>query len=234
MADGVLRGGAMWDERYRAEPYAYGLEPNAFLAAQRHRLKAGMNALVPGDGEGRNGVWLAGLGLEVDTFDLSAEGVAKARRLAGERGVADQRGPGRRAALGLAGSALRPRRPDLPASRRARAARPARKSARLAQARRPSRPRSLPSRADRAARGRSARRAPRHGAALCARCARGGFRRAGDPSARGGRGADRGGSSARRRQRGRAGAGAEAISLRSRRFGRVPPDPAGGGERFRR
>ena len=87
MADGVLQGGAMWDERYRAEPYAYGLEPNAFLAAQRHRLKAGMRALVPGDGEGRNGVWLAGLGLEVDTFDLSAEGVAKARRLAGERGV---------------------------------------------------------------------------------------------------------------------------------------------------
>ena len=86
MTDG-LRGAAMWEERYRAEQYAYGLEPNAFLAAQRNRLEAGMRAFVPGDGEGRNGVWLASQGLEVDTIDLSAHGVAKARRLAAERGV---------------------------------------------------------------------------------------------------------------------------------------------------
>ena len=46
-----------------------------------------MRALVPGDGEGRNGVWLAGQGLLVDTFDLSALGVAKAKALATERGV---------------------------------------------------------------------------------------------------------------------------------------------------
>jgi hypothetical protein len=87
MTDGALRGTAMWDARYGSEQYAYGLEPNAFLAAQRHRLKAGMRALVPGDGEGRNGVWLADQGLEVDTLDFSANGVAKARRLAAERGV---------------------------------------------------------------------------------------------------------------------------------------------------
>lgn len=83
----ILPGAAMWEERYRAEQYAYGLEPNAFLAAQRGRLEAGMRALVPGDGEGRNGVWLAAQGLEVDTIDLSAHGVMKARRLAAERGV---------------------------------------------------------------------------------------------------------------------------------------------------
>lgn len=87
MTDRVSRAAAMWDERYRAEHYAYGLEPNAFLAAQGQRLKAGMRALAPGDGEGRNGVWLAAQGLEVDTLDLSALGVAKARRLADERGV---------------------------------------------------------------------------------------------------------------------------------------------------
>jgi cyclopropane fatty-acyl-phospholipid synthase-like methyltransferase len=83
----VLPGAAMWDERYRAERYAYGLEPNAFLAAQCERLEGGMRALVPGDGEGRNGVWLATQGLTVDTIDLSAHGVAKARRLAAQRGV---------------------------------------------------------------------------------------------------------------------------------------------------
>ena len=140
MADGVFRGSAMWDERYRAEPYAYGLEPNAFLAAQRHELEAGMKALVPGDGEGRNGVWLAGLGLTVDTFDLSAQGVAKARRLAGERGVSINAVQADALQWDWPEVALRPRRPDLPASRRARAARPARKSARRAQARRPPRP----------------------------------------------------------------------------------------------
>ncbi len=87
MPDAVLRGVAMWDQRYRADHYAYGLEPNVFLAAQRDRLKPGMRALVPGDGEGRNGVWLATQELEVDTLDFSAFGVAKARRLAEERGV---------------------------------------------------------------------------------------------------------------------------------------------------
>jgi Methyltransferase domain len=72
MTDSALTGAAMWDERYRGEPYDYGLEPNAFL---------------PGDGEGRNGVWLAAHGLEVDTLDLSAFGVEKAQRLAAHRGV---------------------------------------------------------------------------------------------------------------------------------------------------
>ena len=78
---------AMWDARYAPEPYAYGEAANAFLVAQAHRLEPGMRALVPGDGEGRNGVWLAEQGLHVDTLDLSARGVAKARRLAAARGV---------------------------------------------------------------------------------------------------------------------------------------------------
>jgi SAM-dependent methyltransferase len=79
---------AMWDERYGGESFAYGETANAFLRAQRARLSPGMRALVPGDGEGRNGVWLAEQGLVVDTLDLSARGVAKARRLAHARGVA--------------------------------------------------------------------------------------------------------------------------------------------------
>ena len=78
---------AMWDERYRDPDYAYGLEPNAFLAAQTRERVSGRKALVPGDGEGRNGVWLACQGYEVDTLDLSAPGVAKALALAEARGV---------------------------------------------------------------------------------------------------------------------------------------------------
>ena len=76
-----------FDDRYRAPDYHYGTEPNAFLASQKARLRPGMKALLPGDGEGRNGVWLAEQGLEVTTFDPSPFGVEKANKLAAERGV---------------------------------------------------------------------------------------------------------------------------------------------------
>jgi 2-polyprenyl-3-methyl-5-hydroxy-6-metoxy-1,4-benzoquinol methylase len=88
MNETAAQRAAMWDARYAPEPYAYGEAANGFLVAQSHRLKPGMRALVPGDGEGRNGVWLAEQGLIVDTLDLSRHGVAKARRLAQARGVA--------------------------------------------------------------------------------------------------------------------------------------------------
>jgi SAM-dependent methyltransferase len=76
-----------WDERYRDEAFVYGEAPSGYLAAQRGRFRPGMRALVPGDGEGRNGVWLAEQGLDVVTVDLSAAGVEKAKRLAAKRGV---------------------------------------------------------------------------------------------------------------------------------------------------
>lgn len=76
-----------FDNRYREPDYHYGTEPNAFLVSQRARFKPGMKALMPGDGEGRNGVWLAEQGLEVTTFDPSEFGVEKAERLAASRGV---------------------------------------------------------------------------------------------------------------------------------------------------
>jgi cyclopropane fatty-acyl-phospholipid synthase-like methyltransferase len=78
---------AFWDQRFAGADYAYGEAPNAFLATLAATFLPGQRALVPGDGEGRNGVFLAELGLAVETLDLSAEGVAKARRLAEARGV---------------------------------------------------------------------------------------------------------------------------------------------------
>jgi SAM-dependent methyltransferase len=76
-----------FDDRYREPDYHYGTEPNAFLVSQKHRLRPGMKALMPGDGEGRNGVWLAEQGLDVTSFDPSPYGTEKARRLAVARGV---------------------------------------------------------------------------------------------------------------------------------------------------
>ena len=76
-----------WNERYGAPDYIFGTGPNAFLAAQGKRLRAGQQALCVADGEGRNSVWLAEQGLAVSAFDFSPIGVEKARKLAASRGV---------------------------------------------------------------------------------------------------------------------------------------------------
>lgn len=76
-----------WDERYAGDTFLFGEAPNAFLARQAPRLRAGQRALAVADGEGRNGVWLAGQGLSVHAVDGSGVAQAKARRLAAARGV---------------------------------------------------------------------------------------------------------------------------------------------------
>lgn len=77
-----------WDKQYSAvEGYKYGTRPNAFLMAEAHRLPRHARLLVPGDGEGRNGVWLASQGHEVLTVDISEVGVARSRALAAASGV---------------------------------------------------------------------------------------------------------------------------------------------------
>ncbi len=77
----------MWDERFRAEGHAYGVEPSLYLKEHRPMLRRGQRALVPADGGGRNGVWLAEQGLDVTSVDISAEGLARGRELAAARGA---------------------------------------------------------------------------------------------------------------------------------------------------
>ena len=76
-----------WNQRFSAPGYLFGAGPNRFLASKRDFLKRGQSALCVADGDGRNSVWLAEQGLEVTAFDFSPVAVAKARRLAAERGV---------------------------------------------------------------------------------------------------------------------------------------------------
>lgn len=76
-----------WDERYGTDEYAYGIEPNDFLRAEAHRIPPGP-VLCLAEGEGRNAVFLAGLGHQVTAVDLSIEGLRKAERLAQRHGVA--------------------------------------------------------------------------------------------------------------------------------------------------
>jgi SAM-dependent methyltransferase len=82
-----MTGASMWDERYSTAEYLFGTEPAAFLQRHAHLLSPGSKVLVVADGEGRNSVYLAELGLKVTAMDVSEVGVGKARRLAAERGV---------------------------------------------------------------------------------------------------------------------------------------------------
>lgn len=77
----------LWDGRYGGtDEYHYGTEPNDFLQTTVADLPPG-DALCLADGEGRNGVHLASLGHRVTSVDLSEAGMAKAARLAADRGV---------------------------------------------------------------------------------------------------------------------------------------------------
>lgn len=76
-----------WQTRFAPEHYVFGTAPNAFLAAQAPLLRPGLKALSVADGEGRDGVWLAGQGLQVTSQDFSPRAQDKARALARERGV---------------------------------------------------------------------------------------------------------------------------------------------------
>ena len=77
----------MWNKRFSDDGYLFGTEPNVWLREHSSQWKAGHRVLCVADGEGRNSVWLAGQGLEVDAFDISEVGVAKAKKLAAERKV---------------------------------------------------------------------------------------------------------------------------------------------------
>jgi len=76
-----------WEARFAEPGYLFGKKPSAFLKSKAHLLKPGQKALALADGEGRNGVFLAELGLDVLSVDISPTALAKARALAKERGV---------------------------------------------------------------------------------------------------------------------------------------------------
>jgi SAM-dependent methyltransferase len=80
---------AAWNQRYAAaDGFLFGRAPNAFLAAEAHRLRPGQRILCLADGEGRNGVFLAKRGLEVLSVDISPVALDKARAYAAEQGAA--------------------------------------------------------------------------------------------------------------------------------------------------
>ncbi len=77
---------AAWDQRYSGPDLVWGAGPNRFVADEAAALPPG-TAIDLGAGEGRNAIWLAERGWQATGVDFSAAGLARAARLAAERGV---------------------------------------------------------------------------------------------------------------------------------------------------
>lgn len=76
----------MWNKRFSKDEYIYGTEPNSFLEQNANLLTGPVLSMA--EGEGRNAVFLASLGLDVLGVDSSEVGLAKAQKLAASRGLA--------------------------------------------------------------------------------------------------------------------------------------------------
>ena len=87
MSKGFANPRETWDARFSSDEYIFGTEPNVWLAQHADLFKPGMRVLAVADGEGRNSVWMAKLGLQVDAFDISPVGIEKAKKLAQQQGV---------------------------------------------------------------------------------------------------------------------------------------------------
>lgn len=77
----------MWDERFAGADYLFGTAPTAFLKREAGVLPPASRVLCLADGEGRNSVYLAGLGHQVTAMEQSSVALDKARALAAAKGV---------------------------------------------------------------------------------------------------------------------------------------------------
>ena len=75
-----------WDKKYGGDDFVCGKGPILFLRDKIHLLPKG-RILDIAAGEGRNSVFFAQQGFQVDTVDISEKGLKKAARLARDKGV---------------------------------------------------------------------------------------------------------------------------------------------------
>jgi SAM-dependent methyltransferase len=80
---------SFWDERYAEHDHVWSGRPNPRLVEHAAELPPGL-ALDVGCGEGADVVWLAERGWRATGADLSVVALEKARKHAGEAGVADR------------------------------------------------------------------------------------------------------------------------------------------------
>lgn len=75
-----------WNTRYAENDSVYGQQPNRFFKEFIDTRRPG-SILLPAEGEGRNAVYAASKGWNVDAFDFSEEAQKKAVALAKKKGV---------------------------------------------------------------------------------------------------------------------------------------------------
>ena len=78
-----------WDARYDDTELVWSATPNQFVRSIAAALEPG-RALDVAAGEGRNAIWLAEQGWQVDAADFSAVAVDRCVRLAAERGQSER------------------------------------------------------------------------------------------------------------------------------------------------
>lgn len=72
-----------WDARYDQKELVWGAEPNRYVAQWARDLSPGV-AVDLASGEGRNAVWLARQGWQVQSLDYSPVAVERSKKLADE------------------------------------------------------------------------------------------------------------------------------------------------------
>ncbi|MEV0717754.1 class I SAM-dependent methyltransferase [Asanoa sp. NPDC050611] len=75
-----------WDRRYAETELVWSADPNRFVADELTGLPPG-SAVDLAAGEGRNALWLAGVGWRVTAVDFSAVALDKGRQIAVARGL---------------------------------------------------------------------------------------------------------------------------------------------------
>jgi len=76
-----------WNKIYKSETYHYGVTPNAFFKSFIDGQTFRGRILMVAEGEGRNAVYAAKKGWQVEAFDLSKEAQRKALALASSMNV---------------------------------------------------------------------------------------------------------------------------------------------------
>lgn len=75
-----------WNDRYGGSDFLFGKEPNEYLKSKLDTLISG-NLFLPGDGEGRNGVYAAENGWIVTSADFSKVAIERAKIFASSKNV---------------------------------------------------------------------------------------------------------------------------------------------------
>ena len=77
-----------WDEKFDSEEYIYGKEANSFVKdIFKKQTNNNEKILLLAEGEGHNAIYLAKLGYDITTYDMSQVGINKQYQLASEARV---------------------------------------------------------------------------------------------------------------------------------------------------